>query len=151
MNFCLLRRHLLNIEPPLGNPIYAPPLVIVEYLNFHRQLQKIGATEWWDLMIHCDLGAHLGKAFRDCFVCRLRNENKTNQKCLLTKEDLTFSGGGIITHGMESISENVWKLQATKIPGDIHKLTLAQVRLKNVANVPVQHNQKSAYVLSLQR
>ena len=23
-NFCLLRRHLLNLEPPLGNPGYAP-------------------------------------------------------------------------------------------------------------------------------
>ena len=41
-----------------------------------------------------------------------------------------FSRGGIIIHGMESISEIVWKLQATKVLGDIHKLTLAQVEAK---------------------
>lgn len=37
---------------------------------------------------HCEFGAYLEDALRDCFVCGLKCE--TVQKCLLTEKDLTF-------------------------------------------------------------
>ena len=84
------------------------PLVIAEHFNFNKRSQlapgdlvKEFAAELRCLTIHCNFAAHLDKALRDHFVCRMKNE--TIQKRLLTERKLMFTGALDIAHGMEQL------------------------------------------------
>ena len=68
--------------------------VIAECFQFHRHNQAVGESvaeyvaELRRLTKHCEFGAYLDDALRDCFMCGLRSE--TNQKKLLMETDLSF-------------------------------------------------------------
>ena len=76
----------------------APRELVVHYL---AELPK--------LALHCQSGAYLMEALRECLVCGLQSE--TQQKHLLAEHDLTFNRALAIAQSMEAADRDTHTLK----------------------------------------
>jgi len=105
-----------TLSTTLKDHFQPKPLVIAERFYFHSRSQ--GATETIAqymvklrrLATHCDFGAYLNDALRDCLVSGLSNANI--QKRLLSEDRLTLVKALKVAQGMEAAESNAKKLQS---------------------------------------